>query len=420
MTALPAGVEVVPLRFTIDPFRPVRPHPGNLLARSRVVSSGKVFIFSEVHVEDPEGRHIAQGSMQGVIRRVDPPPPPAPEVLQAVEEPVYETPDPYLRSFAAISMESRMGTDDGMELLAHWIAGEHPTPVGQLYGVVCESHSEGRVCISIPASEWFSVRDADVSANVIAGLGDMASWWAAITMHRPGSSIVGLDGSMRFLRPVPADGRRIRAEAVLSEPAPDHFVTETRIHDADGRLIGLQSGSIMRLDDARRTGRRRREAQRAVTTLLFTDIVASTAHAERLGDQRWRALLEDHKLAVRRELSRHNGNEVDTAGDGFFVRFDSPAQAVAAARAAVSAVARLGVELRAGVHTGECELEGNQPVGMAVHIAARIQASAQAGEVLVSSTVRDLTIGSDLRFADRGEHELKGVPDAWRLYAATE
>ena len=156
-----------------------------------------------------------------------------------------------------------------------------------------------------------------------------------------------------------------------------------------------------------------------LATLLFTDIVDSTGHAERLGDARWRALLEDHKLAVRREVSRHNGTEVDTAGDGFFVRFDSPAQAIEAARAARQATAPLGIEIRAGIHTGECELEGSKLAGMAVHIAARIQSAAQPGEILVSSTVKDLAVGSTIRFADKGDTRLKGVPDPWRLYAVS-
>ncbi len=157
-----------------------------------------------------------------------------------------------------------------------------------------------------------------------------------------------------------------------------------------------------------------------LATLLFTDIVESTKHAERLGDARWRSLLEEHRLGVRREISRHNGTEVDTAGDGFFVRFESPAQAIAAARAAQRATASLGIQLRAGIHTGECELEGNKPAGMAVHIAARIESLAQADEILVSSIVKEPATGSSVRFADRGEHELKDVPDRWRLYAVVD
>jgi class 3 adenylate cyclase len=248
----------------------------------------------------------------------------------------------------------------------------------------------------------------------------MSTWICAITLRRPGITIVMLDGDTRFLRSVRPDGRRLRSEATATEVAPDLFVIEGRMLDADGRLVALTSGATTRLDSARRVRRQRRESRRMLATLLFTDIVDSTGHAQRLGDTAWRARLEQHNLAVRREVSRCNGTEVNTTGDGFFARFDSPAQAVEAARAVRQAMTALDLEIRAGIHTGECEIEGTSLTGMAVHIASRIQASALPGEVLVSSTVKDLAVGSTLRFIDRGERQLKGVPDSWRLYAVAE
>jgi class 3 adenylate cyclase len=176
---------------------------------------------------------------------------------------------------------------------------------------------------------------------------------------------------------------------------------------------------VSRIDAARRIARQRKESQRVLTTLLFTDIVDSTGHAERLGDTAWRGLLDQHHVLTRREVSRCNGAEVATTGDGFLARFDSPAQAIEAACAVRRAVEPLGLQIRAGVHTGECEVTGNTLAGMAVHIASRIQAAAAPGEVLVSSTVKALVVGSTLRFVDRGEQTLKGVPEAWRLYATT-
>jgi class 3 adenylate cyclase len=228
-----------------------------------------------------------------------------------------------------------------------------------------------------------------------------------------------LDSDTRFLRPARADGRRIRAESAVSEPAPDLFVIDTKVHDADGRLIALGTGAVSRIDASRRIGRQRKESQRVLTTLMFTDIVDSTGHAQRLGDTAWRALLEQHHLATRREVSRCNGAEVATTGDGFLARFDSPAQAIEAACAVHRAVERLGLRIRAGVHSGECEVAGNTIAGMAVHIASRIQAAAEPGEIFVSSTVKALVVGSTLRFIDRGEQLLKGVPEPWRLYAVT-
>jgi class 3 adenylate cyclase len=160
------------------------------------------------------------------------------------------------------------------------------------------------------------------------------------------------------------------------------------------------------------------ELDRVLATVLFTDIVASTERAAELGDRRWRDLLEAHHAAVRHELSRFGGREIDTAGDGFLAAFDGPARAVRAACAIRDSVRGLGLELRAGLHTGECELMNGKVGGIAVHTGARVAALAGPGEVLVSSTVRDLVAGSGLEFEERGEHELKGVPGTWRLYAA--
>jgi class 3 adenylate cyclase len=157
---------------------------------------------------------------------------------------------------------------------------------------------------------------------------------------------------------------------------------------------------------------------RVLATILFTDIVASTETAARLGDAGWRDLLARHHALVRRELARFHGTELDTAGDGFFATFDGPARAVQAALAIRDAVRDLGIDVRAGIHTGECELHDGKVTGIAVSIGARIASVAGPGEVLVSSTVRDLVAGSGLRFDDRGTHELKGVPGAWSLAAA--
>jgi pimeloyl-ACP methyl ester carboxylesterase len=160
------------------------------------------------------------------------------------------------------------------------------------------------------------------------------------------------------------------------------------------------------------------ELDRVLATVLFTDVAGSTEKAAELGDRRWKELVEEHHRRVRGQLARYRGVEVDTAGDGFFASFDGPARAVRCARSIVDAVATLGIEVRAGVHTGEVETIDGKVGGMAVVIGARVGASAGASEVLVSQTVKDLVAGSGLAFEDAGEHELKGVPDRWRLYRA--
>ena len=161
----------------------------------------------------------------------------------------------------------------------------------------------------------------------------------------------------------------------------------------------------------------RPDFDRSLATMLFTDIVGSTQKADELGDRRWRYLLDEHHARIRRLLDRFHGVEVDTAGDGFFATFDGPARAIRCACAARDAVQEIGVQIRAGLHTGEVEREGKAATGLAVHVGARVAALAQASEVLVTSTVQTLVLGSGISFADRGLHTLKGVPDRWQLYA---
>jgi class 3 adenylate cyclase len=155
---------------------------------------------------------------------------------------------------------------------------------------------------------------------------------------------------------------------------------------------------------------------RVLTTVLFTDLVGSTERAAQLGDRAWKSLVERHHATVRAMIGRYRGAEVDTAGDGFFATFDGPARAVRCAKAIVEAVQPLGIAVRTGVHTGEVELIDAKVGGIAVAIGARVSALAAPGEVLVSQTVKDLTVGSSLGYKDAGEHELKGVPGEWRLY----
>jgi class 3 adenylate cyclase len=154
-----------------------------------------------------------------------------------------------------------------------------------------------------------------------------------------------------------------------------------------------------------------------IATVLFTDIVGSTERAVSLGDRKWSDVLERHHALVRAELGRHRGREIDTAGDGFLATFDGPARAVRCACAIRDAVRGVGLDVRAGVHTGEVQLRGDGVAGIAVHAGARIASLAGPGEVLVSRTVTDLTAGSGLVFEPRGEHDLKGVPGPWQVYA---
>jgi class 3 adenylate cyclase len=220
-----------------------------------------------------------------------------------------------------------------------------------------------------------------------------------LVMNRSGNRVVPIEHS----RDVTAN---IAGAMFVELPGQDHLMFSQDIDRVADEIEEFLTGA--------RTGQ---DPDRLLTTLLFTDIVDSTKRAADWGDRRWRDLLDQHHALVRVQLERFGGREVVTTGDGFFASFPSPTQAVRCALAATDAVDALGVQIRAGVHTGEVEVRGEDLGGLAVHIAARVSAAADPGEVFVSSTVKDLLAGTDLAFGDRGEQELKGVPGAWRLFA---
>lgn len=188
--------------------------------------------------------------------------------------------------------------------------------------------------------------------------------------------------------------------------------------DAHWPWIGDSDAVVDEIEEFLTGERHIPEPDRMLATVLFTDIVGSTQRAAELGDRAWRDLLEGHDRVTRRQLERWRGREVKSVGDGFLAVFDGPARGIQCARAIADDVRALGIEVRAGLHTGECELMRDDIGGIAVHIGARVAAEAAAGEVLVSSTVKDLVVGSGIAFDDRGEHVLKGAPGEWRLYAA--
>ena len=193
-------------------------------------------------------------------------------------------------------------------------------------------------------------------------------------------------------------------------PGADHalFAAQPELTLAEIEAFLREAWDDRTLDD---------EPDRVLATILFTDIVGSTARAIELGDARWREALEAHHALIRRQLGRFRGRELDTAGDGFFAAFDGPARAIRCACAITESVRDLGLEIRAGLHAGECEIVDGKMGGIAVHIGARVASNAAAGEVVVSSTVKDLVAGSGIRFTERGEVALKGIPGEWRLFA---
>ena len=206
--------------------------------------------------------------------------------------------------------------------------------------------------------------------------------------------------------------QRLRAARFVELPGVGHLALGNR------RADRIQIEIERFLSEVWQTGGwEEAEAERMLATVLFTDIVDSTTKAIELGDRRWRELLERHNALVRRELLRYRGREVDSAGDGFLATFDGPARAIHCASAIVDGVQEVGLTVRAGLHTGECEIADGKVAGIAVHTGARVAAKANSDEVLVSSTVKDLVAGSGIAFSERGTHELKGIPGEWRLFA---
>jgi class 3 adenylate cyclase len=209
------------------------------------------------------------------------------------------------------------------------------------------------------------------------------------------------------------------------QPFPSDAIPHARLVEVPGRDHALLSGDWRSPLAAFETfidslGHTQPELDRVLATVMFTDIVGSTEHAARVGDREWAAVLERHHATVRRQLGRHRGREIDTAGDGFFAAFDGPARAIHCAVSIRDALSELGIGLRIGLHSGECERVDGGLRGVAVHVGARIGATAEPGEVLVSSTVRDLVAGSGITFEDAGIRELKGVPDAWHVYRVAD
>jgi class 3 adenylate cyclase len=288
-------------------------------------------------------------------------------------------------------LERRWGT---RELAAEWLKHQAGTEADNLAALMRRSASPG-------AAAALARMNLDIDVSHVLG----AVRVPTLVLHRTGHEI-DVRG-VRHLAERISGARLIELEG--SEGLPYLGDSDRILGETERFLTDLWEGG----------GWEEAEPERILATVLFSDIVGSSEKAVSLGDRAWRRLLEQHHDLVRRQLARYRGKEVDTAGDGFFASFDGPARAIRCGCAIADTVRELGLEVRVGVHTGECELVDGKVAGIAVHTGARVAANAQPGEVLVSSTVKDLVAGSGLSFEDRGAHELKGIPGEWRLYAVS-
>jgi pimeloyl-ACP methyl ester carboxylesterase len=287
------------------------------------------------------------------------------------------------------NVESHWGTPRGLDLnmWAPSIAGDERAR-GEMVAYLRSAASPGAVRAVMEMNREIDVRNVLPAVRV-----------PTLIVHRTADRVIHLQQA-RYI------AKGIMNARLVELPGDDHVPwvgnSDALLDEVEEFLTGVRHGP---------------EPDRVLATVLFTDIVGATQKAADLGDRRWRDLLAEHHAVVRRELGRFRGREIDTTGDGFLATFDGPARAIRCAGAVVDAVKPLGLAVRTGLHTGECEVLGEKLSGIAVHIAARVAALATRDEVLVSSTVKDLVAGSGLRFRDRSAHVLRGVPGKWHLFA---
>jgi len=395
LTGAPPATLVVTASMSVHHLRPSTVESEWFVARARVLNSGSAFTTADALVEDAMGRAVAHVTGAFMLRELDPPPDPQ-QGFSAHEEPSYATPDHHLRPSPPPLPGASMSMVEATHRAA---AGELDIPINRLLGArVAQFEDHGAGMVAMTASPWLCSRWTTVQPGPIAALMHMGLGIATASRTSADEYIGIVSQELAFLAAVPADGRELVAPFKLVH-AGELLVAAIEVLDADGHRIAMGSQTSV-LRERRRRRPTSRRAERILATVLFTDIVGSTARAEELGDERWRELLVEHHDAVRRELRAYGGREVKTTGDGFVAAFDSPARAVQCARAVRAALRGLGLEIRAGIHMGECEQIGQDLAGIAVHAAARIEAAAAAGEILVSSTIRDVVAGSGHDVAD--------------------
>jgi len=413
-TAAPPATEVTTATLSVNYLRAPSLQDEAYVARAHVVHSVRTFTLAEAIVEDALGRAVLHATGSLLLSPVDiPRHATVPNKIH--EEPTYPTPDPCKRPYPGEFPWTLLDEIGGLSVLRMSADGELVAPVYDLLGARWVEVEEGFVTITLNASEWLCGRTRHVAAGVLFSIAQLGTSGAAWTVCPSERRVGALDQTLSFLRPVPAKGGEIVVRGRLVHTGEKLLISVVEVTDPDGIPVGMGHQTSVLAE--RRRGSRKAAAQRVLASVLFTDIVGSTQRAEQLGDARWNDVLAEHHALARRQLELFKGREVKTTGDGFLATFDSPNRAVQCARAIRDGVKRLGLEIRAGIHTGECEVAGGDVAGVAIHVASRVESAARPGEILVSSTVRDLVAGSGLRLSDRGVHELKGLEGRWQLFA---
>jgi len=421
LTSAPAGMGVTTTELSVSFLRAATVRSQTIIGRGRLIQATRSLGLAEATLEDARGRLLGHSSSRSVLYRADP------EILAARHVPEARTPDlpePYLREVQGdVYGQEYWDANPGLTVMQQLVDRTRP-PCFQLLGIRGVKASEGEMTMAMAASAWLCNGFGVVYTGAIAFLADAAITLAAGTTVPAATAFSTIDLKLYLLRPVlPADGE-LTARATIAHRGRTIAIANCQVTGPDGALVAQAAGSVLILPGrhwerpVQVADEITAESGRVLTTVLFTDIVGSTRRAAELGDDRWRQLLAEHHAIVREQIRRFRGREVDTAGDGFLIAFDGAARAVRCAMAVREHLRRIGLDVRAGVHAGECEESGGQLVGIAVHIGSRVLGIAQPGEVLVSGTVRDLVAGSGIEFGDRGEHALKGIAGQWHLYAA--
>jgi acyl-coenzyme A thioesterase PaaI-like protein len=376
----------------------------SFIARARCIAVGASRATVEVQVEDAEGRLVVHATGQAALGP-SMPRSGRPPTLERVVEPSFPSPDPPARPL------TDPYTTPGI-------------PLWRLTGITLVDLGPGVVTLSMPASEWLcnSARQIDAGASVTFLHSALTLAGGSVRLDR---GLLTHDFHAALTRGwVPWTG--------ANRPEDDGFVARATVASHHGDSVIVTGEVITTAGDKIVAGSATStfvpwpgsspelSSDRVLAAVLYTDIVGSTPHAERMGDARWREVLEEFHERSRRNVATFRGREVKWTGDGILATFDSPARAVQCARAMREAAQRQSIEIRAGIHVGECELIGADVAGIAVHVAQRVLDSADPGTILVTSTVREAAAGSGLRFTDRGRHALKGVDGDWQLYAVDE
>lgn len=421
LTSAPPGMGVTTSELSVSFLRAATVRSQTIIGRGRLIHTTRSLGLAEATLEDARGRLLGHASSRCLLFRADP------EILAArhlPEAPASDLTEPYAREpEGEVYGQDYWEATPGLTVMQQVVDGNLP-PCFRLMGVRGVAAQEGAMTMSMAASGWLCNGFGVVYSGALAFLADAAITLAAGTTVPAATAFSTIDLKLYLLRPVlPADGE-LRAHATITHRSRTIAIAGCQITGPDGALVAQAAGSVLILPGrhwerpVQVADEITAESGRVLTTVLFTDIVGSTRRAAELGDDRWRELLAEHHVIVREQIRRFRGREVDTAGDGFLIAFDGAARAIQCAIAVREHLRRIGLDVRSGIHAGECEESGGKLVGIAIHIGARVLGIAEPGEILVSSTVRDLVAGSGIEFDDRGRHTLKDIAGPWHLYAA--